>query len=103
MQKIAAMMMFTTHVLPEGVRLLNLYHMVQITQPIEISSKGLVRSMMEKPSNGYQDAIDALAAAAPKEANAIIGIQVATSTQTFSNATFLYLTYIGTPALVEIP
>ena len=95
------MMMFTTHILPEGVRLLNMYSRIQITKLIEISNKGLIRSLMEKPSNEYQEAIDALAAAAPKEANAIIGVQVATSTHTFSNGTFLYLTYIGTPVQVE--
>ena len=48
-----SMMMFTTDVLPDGVRLLNLYSMVQITQPIEISNKGLVRSFMEKPSREW--------------------------------------------------
>ena len=53
------------------------------------------------PSNYVQEAYDAFAQLAPAEANAIIAVQAATAAQSFSNDTFLYLTLIGTPAVVE--
>ncbi len=95
------MLLLTIETLPADCRLLSLYPMIQITHQIEISAKDWVRSLTERPSDGYQEACDLLVASAPKEANAIIGIRVATSTQAFGNGTFLYLTYIGTPALIE--
>lgn len=51
--------------------------------------------------NEYQEVIDSFADSAPDEANAILGVQIATSSQQFSNGTFLYVTYIGTPAIIE--
>jgi hypothetical protein len=42
-----------------------------------------------------------LANQAPEGANAIIGIQISTSSQQFTNGTFLYLTAVGTPIIYE--
>nr|SHO06821.1 Putative uncharacterized protein [Moritella viscosa] len=56
-----------------------------------------MRGLFEKNKNEYQEAMDLLARSAPSDANAIIGIKATSSTQQFSNGTFLYLTYIGTP------
>lgn len=71
--------------------------MVQITRAIEVSHKGLIRGFLERNRNEYQEAINVLAASAPPEANAIIGIKATSSAQKFSNGTYLYITYIGTP------
>ena len=64
---------------------------------IRVSAKGLIRGILERNRNEYQEAIDALTSRAPREANAIIGLQVSTSTQQFSDGTFLYLCLCGTP------
>ena len=56
---------------------------------------------MERNRNEYQEVIDSFVESAPPEANAILGVQISTSTQHFSNGTFMYITYIGTPAIIE--
>jgi uncharacterized protein YbjQ (UPF0145 family) len=91
------MLLLTTQTLPEGLIVKEAFSLVLINQAIEVSSKGFIRGLLEKKRNEYQEALDYLASQAPKEANAIIGIQVSTSTQQFSNGTFLYLTAVGTP------
>ena len=93
--------MLNTPTLPDGLIVKEAYHMVFIVYPVEISNKGLVRNVLDRKRNEYQEAFDLLAAQAPKEANAIIGIQVSTAAQAFSNGTFLYVTLTGTPVLYE--
>ncbi len=91
------MLLLSTEVLPSNCEIKQMYHLVQITRAIEISKKGLLRSIFEKNTNEYQEAVNQLADSAPSDANAIIGIKVTSSTQQFGDGTFLYLTYIGTP------
>lgn len=91
------MLLLSTETLPTNCEIKEMYSMVQITRSIEVSSKSLLRGLLEKDRNEYQEAIDQLAECAPSDANAIIGIKVTSSTQQFSNGTFMYLTYIGTP------
>jgi len=95
------MLLLTTPTLPEGLVVKQVFSMVFITKPIEISNKGLVRGFLERDRNEYNEALELLEAQAPKGANAIIGIQISTAAQQFSNGTFLYMTITGTPALVE--
>lgn len=92
------MLLLTTETLPQGLVVTEMYSMVQITKAIEVSNKGLLRGLLDRNRNEYQEAMDALAQSAPPEANAIIGIKATSAVQHFSNGTFLYLTYIGTPA-----
>ncbi len=91
------MLLLTTESLPEPCKIIEMYSMVQITKTVEVSNKGMLRGYLERDKNEYQEALDLLASSAPSEANAIIGIQATSSTQQFSNGTYLYLTYIGTP------
>lgn len=94
------MLLLTTQSLPEGVFIEEAFNMVLINKAIEVSSKGVIRGLLERNRNEYQEAIDFLVNQAPSEANAIIGIQVSTSTQQFSNGTYLYLTAVGTPVVL---
>jgi regulator of nucleoside diphosphate kinase len=93
------MLLLTTESLPIGLEIKEMFSMVQITKPVEISSKGVIRGLLEAKKNEYQEALEMLAQVAPSNANAIVGIKVTTSTQSFSNGTFLYITYIGTPVI----
>ena len=95
------MLLLTTSSLPEGFIFKEAFSMILINKTIEVSNKGIIRGLMEKSRNEYQEALDFLVSQAPEEANAIIGIQISTSTQQFSNGTFLYLTAIGTPVVYE--
>ena len=95
------MLLLTTPTLPEGLVVKQAFTMVLINKQIEVSSKGVIRGLIEKKRNEYQEAVDFLAAQAPTGANAIIGIQISTSTQQFTNGTFLYLTAVGTPIYYE--
>ena len=93
--------LFTTENLPEGCIVKETFGMIQVTGTVEVSSKGMIRGMLQRNKNEYQEVIDSFADSAPDEANAILGVQIATSSQQFSNGTFLYVTYIGTPAIIE--
>ncbi|CQR45722.1 hypothetical protein [Thiomonas arsenitoxydans] len=75
--------------------------MIQIVRQIKISHIGLLERLTSSGTDPYQEARDALAGSAPEGANAIIGVQLSTSTQHFNNGTFLYLFYIGTPVTIE--
>jgi regulator of nucleoside diphosphate kinase len=77
------------------------FSMVLVNKMIEISSKGLIRGVLEKNRNEYNEALDFFISQAPREANAIVGVQISTSTQQFSDGTFLYLTIAGTPIFYE--
>lgn len=96
------MLLLTTPTLPDGCIVKEAFNLVLINHQIEVSTKGLIRGLLEKKRNEYQDALDLLASQAPKEANAIISVQISTSTQQFSNGTFLYLTVVGTPVFYEV-
>lgn len=94
-------LLLTTEHLPEGIVVKEIFGMIQITGTVEVSNKGVIRGLLERNKNEYQEVIDAFIRSAPSEANAIIGVQISTSVQNFSNGTFLYVTYIGTPAVLE--
>lgn len=93
--------LFTTDNLPEGIVVKEVFGMIQITGTVEVSNKGMIRGLFERKRNEYQEVIDAFVDTAPTEANAILGVQISTSSQSFNNGTFLYVTYIGTPAIIE--
>jgi len=92
--------LFSTDQMPSGMEVKQIFSMIQVTGTIEISKKGLLRGIFEKNKNEYQEVMDNLINNAPDEANAIIGVQVSTAAQAFGNGSFLYVTYIGTPAII---
>lgn len=94
-------LLITTENLPEGIVVKEIFGMIQITGTVEVSNKGVIRGLLERNKNEYQEVIDAFIRSAPSEANAIIGVQISTAVQNFNNGTFLYVTYIGTPAVLE--
>ncbi len=93
--------LYTLQTPPEGFKCTQIFPMIQITRQIKISQVGLLEALTSNTKNPYQEALDALAACAPEEANAILGVQLSTATQHFNNGTFLYLSYIGTPVTME--
>ena len=97
------MLLLTIDTLPEGVEIEQFYGLIQITMPIEISQKNLLRRITEgNEDNGQQKAIDALAQQASSlGANLVYGIKQSTTIGQFNNGTYLYITYIGTAALVK--
>lgn len=93
-------LLLTTDKLPAGMAVAEVFNMVQFTGTVEISERGVVVGLFERKRTEYQDIIDAFSASAPHEANAIMGVQVSTSTQAFSDTTYLYITYVGTPVVL---
>jgi len=93
-------LLLTTDKLPAGMAISEVFNMVQFTGTVEISERGVVVGLFERKRTEYQDIIDAFSASAPNEANAIMGVQVSTSTQAFSDTTYLYITYVGTPVVL---
>lgn len=94
------MLMLTTS-LPAHLKLVKSFPMIWSVSQVEISNKGLLKKVLQGAGNEYQEAFDALNGQVPAEANAVVGIQVSTTSQEFSNGTFLYVTLIGTPVLYE--
>ena len=86
--------------MPAGMKVKQIYPMIQFTDTVEISNKGLIRGLRERDKNEYQEIMDRFISYAPQEANAIIGVQISTAAQSFNNGSFLYVTYIGTPAII---
>ena len=95
------MLLLTTHILPAGYVIKQAFSLILMNKTIEISNKGMVRGLLERDRNEYNEALELLASRAPEGANAIIGIQIATTTQQFSDGTYLYLTIAGTPVVCE--
>ncbi len=101
------MLLLTTTELPEGLLVKQVFNLVIASQPILISRKTIGQSISGllsgtgNSSDEWADALHNLATRAPSAANAIIGIQCSTATQTFNNGTYLYLTLIGTPVTCE--
>jgi len=95
------MIVTTTETLQENFKIKVMFSMIEITYKIQISQKGLIKSLIEGNRNEHQEAFDRLVASAPREANAIIGVKHSTTTHQFSEGSFLFITYIGTPVILE--
>lgn len=95
------MILLNTDKLPSDTKIDTLFNMIQFTGMVEVSSKSIIRNIFEEKKNEYQEALNNFQSLAPKEANAIINIQLSTTAQDFNNGTFLYLTYTGTPAIIS--
>ena len=99
------MHVLTTDSIPFDVTVKEVFSMMESTYPIEISKKGLFRSFItEANRNEHQEAFDAFVIAVRNscpQANFVIGAKVSTAVGSFSNGTFLCITYIGTPVFAE--
>ena len=98
------MHILTTDTIPFAITIQEVYGMIEITYPIEISKKGLIRSFTEAKRNEHQEAFDSFISAVRTSypnANFVVGTRVSTSVGSFNNGTFLYVTYIGTPVFAE--
>jgi len=95
------MIVTTTEILQENLKIKFMYSMIEITHKIQISQKGFIKGFLERNRNEHQEAYDKFIANAPSEANAIIGVKHSTTTHVFSEGTFLFITYIGTPVILE--
>ncbi len=93
--------LFSTDQMPVGMEVKQIYSMIQYTGTVELSNKGLIRGLLERNKNEYQEIMNSFINFAPDESNAIIGVQISTSSQSFNNGSFLYITYIGTPAIID--
>lgn len=93
-------LILTSDKLPQDMAIAEIYSMIQFTGTVEISERGVIVGLFERKRTEYQDIIDHFSACAPPDANAIMGVQVSTSTQAFGDVSYLYITYIGTPVLL---
>ncbi len=93
--------LFSTDQMPIGIEIKQIYAMIQVSGTVEISKKGLLRGIFDRNKNEYQEILDRFIGHAPSEANAVIGVQISTAAQAFNNGSFLYVTYIGTPAIIS--
>lgn len=101
------MLLLTTQTLPQGLIVKQVFSLVLINQRIEIANGNIIKVLLGRNQDDYenqkqkefQKALDSLVLQAPKEANAIIGIQISASTQQFSDSVSLYLTAVGTPVI----
>jgi uncharacterized protein YbjQ (UPF0145 family) len=87
----------TTDTLPIAHEIDHVWSMVSCTAPIEVSSKGVVRGLLERGRNEQQEAFDRFLAAVPAEANAVVGVRVSTAMGQFGATVHLLITYVGTP------
>jgi hypothetical protein len=116
------MLLLTTSSLPDGLFIKQAFSIVLVQEtfgvpsrrkPSDVSLKmdlrfykadsveELTRIKLEEHQKQYQDVFNSLASQAPQEANAIIGIQIATSILNSSEETCLILTAIGTPIVYD--
>ena len=92
--------LFSTDQMPVGMEVKKIFSMIQVGGAVKISEKGIIEAVFGKKKNEYQEILDRLVSYAPNEANAIIGVQISTAAQGFNHGSFLYVTYIGTPAII---
>ncbi|EMM4514127.1 hypothetical protein WAQ86_004757 [Salmonella enterica] len=99
------MLVLTTDTLPDAYSVKEVFGMVEITYPIEISKKNIFRQLTEGRKNEHEEAYESLVKAAHSAtggaANVIYGVKVSTAVGNFNNGSFLYMTYIGTAARAE--
>lgn len=90
----------TASTFPLGWTQKQAWPMIQYTGMIKLN-KGVMHNVFHKEKNEYQEIIDGFIAMAPVGANAIIGIQIATTVAVTQYDVNYYITYIGTPVLFD--
>lgn len=99
-EKNSGLLLFTTDEVPGDYEVLELYQMVQVTGTVKLSKEGLVQGIIHRKRNQYQEVLENFKATAPPQANSIIAIKHSTTVSQFQNGSYLFITYIGTPALI---
>jgi hypothetical protein len=92
-------LVLTTDTLPPHLELIEVYGLVEATSIIEISQKGMIRQLIERRRDDHEEAVEHFISIAPPDTNVIYGVRVSTATMTFSDGSYLYLTYCGTAAM----
>lgn len=96
------MLITTTSTLPDGYRIEELFSACVVCHSVRISKEHFIKEWLQKEErNDINDAISDLVAKAPSGANAMLSVQVSTTSQQFKNGTFIYLTLMGTPAKIS--
>lgn len=99
------MLVLTTDSLPENFTVKEIFGMVEVTHPIEVSQKPFLRRLTEGQTNEHDRAYTSLIRAAKDASqgrgNLLYGVKASTAVGNFNNGTFLYMTYIGTVAEAE--
>lgn len=92
------MLLITTSILPQGIEIKESFSVVMATHSFQISKKSAFSSLFgSNKEESIADVMNDLIAQCPGTANAIIGIQISTTSQQLSDGAFLYITAIGTP------
>ena len=92
------MKLFCANSLPTGIGVRQTFDMIVHTGRVDLSSRA------PGPIDDRSEAVrQEFIAMAPEEANAIIGVQVATDVALYAigDGGALYLTYFGNPAVIE--
>lgn len=91
------MKLFCSNTLPAGTKVRQTFDMIVHTGEVSLSShrSGTIDERSEAVRREF-------VALAPKEANAVIGVQIATDVVLYDiGGGALYLTYLGNPAVIE--
>ena len=56
-----------------------------------------IEAFIDRNRNEHQEAYERLSNSVPQGANAILGVKTSTAIQVFTEGTYLYITYKGTP------
>jgi uncharacterized protein YbjQ (UPF0145 family) len=92
-------LLLTTPHIPGDHQILEVFDMVTIYQTIRISPLAATEGLPAKGRNEYKEAFDAFRKAVKEytSANAVLSVNVAISSQQFSEGTYLYVNISGTP------
>ena len=92
------MKLFCSNTLPAGTRIRQTFDMIVHTGEVSLTSCGT--GTIDERSEAVRREFIALA---PEEANAVLGVQVATDVVLYDigGGGALYLTYLGNPAIIE--
>lgn len=93
--------LFTTEVLPEKYVIKEMFQMIEVHDSTIISKQSLLDRVFSGKKNRVHELLKTFASAAPKEANAILGVKTSTTAASFSNESYLMVTHTGTPAIIE--
>lgn len=85
--------LLTVEAAPAGYEVREVFTLIQFTKRLKVTETGASAAEC-------QEALDVLSAAAPDRANAVIGVQLTSTAVVVGGEVYLYLTYLGTPALI---
>ena len=90
----------TIETLPNNRVIEDSYPMLEMGYMIRLTNKTLFQKSKDGEVSNRQEALNDFISQAPQEANAIIGIRVSVTTQSFKDANFMYIIYSGTPVRI---